>query len=87
MSEESLSEQLQMQKQTIHEELMALAGNLNINADDSSLSGFSTDSREFIMSSDTSSLVRNTGSFYFIIFPIDIYISIFHGSTMAIKNH
>ena len=61
LSEESLTEELELQKKTIHEELTELAMKLNINADDSSLSslsGFSSDSGRFVMSSESSTVVR-----------------------------
>ena len=60
LSEESLTEQLATQRKNIHGELMVLAEKLNVQLLDSlsSISETSTDSSEFVLSPESSCLVR-----------------------------
>ena len=66
LSEDSLAEQLVAQRKNIHEGLIVLAEKLNVQLDDSlsSLSKTSTDSSEFVLSSESSSLVRYLSSIH-----------------------
>ena len=60
LSEESLTEQLVTHQKNIHEGVMALVEKLNVKLDDSlsSLSKTSTDSSVFVLSPESSSVVR-----------------------------
>ena len=67
LSEDSLTEQLVAQRKNIHGGLIDLAEKLNVRLDDSlsSLSKTSTDSSEFVVSPESSSLVRYLSSIHF----------------------